>query len=82
MSLWSPLRSALDAETADSVTNAILDIEGLTRLVVTHKLEEKTLTRFNGIVVMRNGRVEEIGTFEELMEKKEYFYSLYQVSRE
>ena len=74
--------SALDAETADSVTNAILDIEGLTRLVVTHKLEEKTLARFDGIVVMRNGRVEELGTFEELMEKKDYFYSLYQVSRE
>ena len=74
--------SALDAETADSVTNAILDIEGLTRLVVTHKLEEKTLARFDEIVVMRNGRVEELGTFEELMNKKDYFYSLYQVSRE
>ncbi len=82
MLLADEATSALDAETADSVTNAILDIEGLTRLVVTHKLEEKTLTRFDGIVVMRNGRVEEIGTFEELMEKKEYFYSLYQVSRE
>lgn len=74
--------SALDAETADSVTNAILDIEGLTRFVVTHKLEEKTLARFDEIVVMRNGRVEELGTFEELMNKKDYFYSLYQVSRE
>lgn len=74
--------SALDAETADSVTNAILDIRGLTRLVVTHKLEEKTLARFDEIVVMRNGRVAERGSFRELMAKKEYFYSLYQVSRE
>lgn len=74
--------SALDAETADSVTNAILDVDGLTRLVVTHKLEEKTLNRFDGIVVMKNGRVEEQGSFAELMEKKGYFYSLYQVSRE
>lgn len=82
MLLADEATSALDAETADSVTNAILDIEGLTRLVVTHKLEEKTLARFDGIVVMRNGRVEELGTFEELMEKKDYFYSLYQVSRE
>ena len=82
MLLADEATSALDDETADSVTNAILDIEGLTRLVVTHKLEEKTLARFDGIVVMRNGRVEELGTFEELMEKKDYFYSLYQVSRE
>ena len=74
--------SALDAETGDSVTSAILDINGLTRLVVTHKLDEKTLKRFDGIIVMRNGRVAEQGTFVELMDKKDYFYSLYQVSRE
>lgn len=74
--------SALDAETGDSVTGAILDINGLTRLVVTHKLDEKTLKRFDGIIVMRNGRVAEQGTFVELMDKKDYFYSLYQVSRE
>lgn len=74
--------SALDAETADSVTNAILDIEGLTRLVVTHKLDEKVLSRFDKIVVLRNGRVEETGTFDELMAGRNYFYSLYQVSRE
>lgn len=74
--------SALDAETADSVTNAILDIDGLTRLVVTHRLDEKALKKFDGIIVMRNGRVAEQGTFGELMDKKNYFYSLYQVSRE
>lgn len=80
--LADEVTSALDAETADSVTNAILDIRGLTRLVVTHKLEEKALSRFDEIVVMRNGRVAERGSFGELMDRKEYFYSLYQVSRE
>ncbi len=74
--------SALDTETADSVTNALLDVEGLTRLVVTHKLDEKMLSRFDGIVVMRGGRVAEQGTFDKLMEQKGYFYSLYQVNRE
>ncbi len=74
--------SALDAETADGVTNAILDIQGLTRLVVTHKLEEKTLGRFDEIVVMKNGKVVEQGDFRELMNRRQYFYSLYMVSRE
>ena len=82
MLLADEVTSALDAETADSVTNAILDIRGLTRLVVTHKLEEKALSRFDEIVVMRNGRVAERGSLGELMARKEYFYSLYQVSRE
>ena len=47
-----------------------------------HRLDEKALTRFDEIVVMRNGRVAERGSFAGLMERKEYFYSLYQVSRE
>lgn len=80
--LADEVTSSLDAETADSVTNAILDIDGLTRLVVTHRLDEKALRRFDGIIVMRNGRVAEQGTFGELMDRKDYFYSLYQVSRE
>lgn len=74
--------SALDAETADSVTGAILDIDKITRLVVTHRLDEKVLKRFDAVIVMRGGRVAEQGAFEELMKKKQYFYSLYQVSRE
>lgn len=73
--------SALDTETAESVTNAILDVKGLTRLVVTHRLEERELNRFDGIIVMRGGRVAEQGTFDKLMGQKGYFYSLYQVSR-
>lgn len=66
----------------DSIIGSILNIQGLTRLVVTHRLDEKTLNRFDGIIVMKNGRVTEQGSFQELMEKKQYFYSLYMVSRE
>lgn len=72
--------SSLDAETADSVTNAILDVRGLTRLVVTHRLDEKTLNRFDEIIVMKNGRIVEQGDFGSLMEQKKYFYSLYTVA--
>ncbi len=74
--------SALDAETSDSVTNALLDIRGVTRLVVTHKLDEKALKRFDEIIVMRNGQVEEQGDFDTLMGNGAYFASLYQISRE
>lgn len=72
--------SALDAETSDSVTNSILDIQGITRLVVTHKLDEKVLRRFNEIIVMKNGRVVEMGNFETLMGNGEYFASLCKIS--
>ncbi|WP_426349741.1 ABC transporter ATP-binding protein [Alloiococcus sp. CFN-8] len=68
--------AALDNETAFAVTNAVLDIQGLTRIIVTHKLDESVLKKFDGIYVMKNGSICERGTFDELMDKKEYFYSL------
>lgn len=73
--------ASLDASTAFAVTSSILDIDGLTRIVVTHRLENALMRRYDGIFVMRNGRVEESGTFDELMERKGYFYSLYTVSQ-
>lgn len=78
--LMDEATAALDIETASNISNAILDIEGLTRIIVTHKLEETLLKRFDEIIVLRNGVVSEKGTFEKLIQQKRYFYSLYNVS--
>ena len=50
------------------------------RDVVTHALEEKLLRHYDGIVTLKDGCVTETGTFDELMAKKGYFYSLYTVT--
>ncbi len=73
--------AALDKQTAHQVSNAILDIEDVMKVVITHSLEENLLTRFDEIIVLKAGEVAEKGTFEELMKKKEYFYSLYTVAQ-
>ncbi len=73
--------AALDRETAWQVSSDILDIEGITRVVVTHSLEESLLKRYDGILVLRDGRIAETGTFEELMQAKGYFYALYTVAQ-
>lgn len=78
--LMDEATAALDAATARAVTDAILDIAGLTRILVTHKLEEQTLRRFDEIVVLRHGALCERGSFERLMAQKGYFYSLYTVA--
>ncbi len=72
--------AALDARTASQVTSAILDIPDLTSIVVTHRLEEGLLRRYDSILVLKNGAVTEQGSFEELMERRELFYSLYTVA--
>lgn len=73
--------AALDAETASRVTGAILDLSGLTRIIVTHDMDRSFLSRCDEIIVLKNGIVAEQGTFDCLMEKKEYFYSLFTVSQ-
>ena len=72
--------AALDNETAYAVASAILDLEGLTRLVVTHRLEASLLARYDEVFVLRDGAVAERGTFADLMARKGYFYSLYTVA--
>jgi len=73
--------AALDAQTAFQVSHAILDLEGMTRIVVTHALDENLLKRYDCVLTLRNGHLTESGSFDELMEKKGYFYSLYTVSQ-
>lgn len=73
--------AALDAATAHQVSSAILDLAGLTRIVVTHSLEESLLRRYDMIVAMKAGQVAETGSFDELMARKGYFYSLYTIAQ-
>lgn len=74
--------AALDAATAWDVTSALLSIEGLTRIVVTHRLDESLLRRYDRILVMRGGAICESGGFDELMVRGGYFRSLYTVAQE
>jgi len=73
--------AALDAETAYKVTNAILQLDGITAIVVTHALDESLLKQYDGIMTLKNGSIVESGTFDELIDKKGYFYSLFTISQ-
>ncbi len=73
--------AALDGKTAAQVMDAIFNLEGLTRVVVTHDLTEAELVRYDCILALKNGCLTETGSFRELMEQKGYFYSLYTVSQ-
>lgn len=74
--------SSLDNENAYKIESSILKQEELTALVVTHRLKKELLEKYDCILVMKEGKLVEEGTFEELMEKKQYFYNLYHVSEE
>ena len=73
--------ASLDAETSFEVLDAILKLDGYTRVLVTHDLDENILKRCSGLFALKNGVVTERGTFDELMAEKGYFYSLFTVSQ-
>ena len=73
--------ASLDAETSFEVLDAILKLDGYTRVIVTHDLDESILKRCTGLFTLKNGVVSEQGTFDALMEQKGYFYSLFTVSQ-
>lgn len=72
--------AALDAATARAISFSILNLVGMTRIVVTHRLEEAILRRYDKILVMKNGTICEQGNFDTLMQQKGQFYSLFQIA--
>ena len=74
--------AALDAATARQVTDSLLSLNGLTRIVVTHDLDAALLRRCDLILALKGGRIVERGSFDELMERRGYFYSLFTLAQQ
>ena len=68
--------SALDNETSSSITNNLLGINNTTKIMITHRLDEEILTKFDEIIVMKNGQIVEFGSYKELMNNNATFKSL------
>lgn len=69
----------MDNHTAQQINETLISLQGTTRIIVTHRFENQILDQFDEILVMKNGRLVEVGSFKNLMNQKGYFYSLYTV---
>ncbi len=68
--------SSIDTETEQIIQKAIQKVlKGRTSFIIAHRLS--TIRSADRILVIRNGKVEEIGNHNELMSKKGYYYRLY-----
>ena len=72
--------SSLDNKVTIEIENSILEIQDLTVLVVTHKLNKSMLKKYNRILFMKNGVIVEDGSFDNLMDRKGEFYKLFELS--
>ena len=72
--------SSLDNKVTTEIESSILEIQDLTVLVVTHKLNKSMLKKYNRILFMKNGVIVEDGSFDNLMDRKGEFYKLVELS--
>ena len=79
--LMDEATAALDEITANSIMNSVLKMENITRIIVTHRLDESVLREYDEIIVLHHGEVAERGTFDSLIDERGLFYSLFTVSQ-
>lgn len=72
--------SSLDNQVTTEIENSILNIQDLTALVVTHKLNETILKKYDRILFMKGGVIVEDGSFGDLMDRRGEFYKLFGLS--
>ena len=72
--------SSLDNQVTTEIESSILDIQNLTALIVTHKLNENILKKYDRILFMKDGVIVEDGSFGNLMDRKGEFYKLVELS--
>ena len=78
--LADEILSSLDNEIAFSIEKGLLELEDITLISVTHRLIKENLKQYDKILVLKDGKIEEKGNFEELMSFDSYFKKLYTIS--
>ena len=74
--LFDEATSALDNETQESIQKAINNMKRkYTIMIIAHRLS--TVINSDRIMVLNNGKIEDSGTHEELLEKNKYYKKLY-----
>ena len=79
--LMDEATAALDTENTWAILSTLLnEDEGSTRIIVTHNLDEALLRKYDEVIVMKDGKLIEKGSFDELLAADGYFRSFYRIT--
>lgn len=71
--------SNLDIVTARDIENTVYGLESTLRLIITHNLNDTFLRKCDEIFVIKNGSIVEHGKFDDLLDRKHFFSSMYEL---
>ncbi len=74
--LMDEATSALDTQTGYQIIETVQNMDGKTRIIVTHNLYPTLLEKFDGIYVLKDGKLAEQGKYIDLMKKRGICYDL------
>ncbi|MDR2043839.1 MAG: ABC transporter ATP-binding protein/permease [Clostridium sp.] len=72
--------SNLDNKTSFEIEKKIFELKEMTIIWITHRLNKVLLQQYDEVLVLKDGRLVEHGTFDKLISNKSYFYNLYSIS--
>lgn len=72
--------SAIDKKTAKEIEEQLLHVSNLTLLTITHNLDQELLQNYDEIIFMENGKIAEVGTFQQLINSKSKFSNFFAIS--
>lgn len=74
--IFDEIAASLDNQTALEIEKTILALPDVGMLMITHRIFEENMRRYDRIFVLKEGRISEEGCWDELMERKGDFYRL------
>lgn len=74
--IFDEIAASLDTQNAIAIEKSILSLENIGVLQITHRIYEETMRQYDSILVLKDGRISEQGTWDELVNKRGDFYQL------
>ena len=74
--IFDEIVASLDSQNARAIEKSILSLENVGILQITHRIYEENMRQYDSIFVLKDGKISEQGTWDELMAKRGDFYQL------
>ena len=72
--IFDEITSNLDVATEHFVENLIMNLKDVTVIMITHRINDATLSKADEILVMKDGNIKEKGKFRELLDARGMLY--------